>query len=549
LEAPQQLLNGISNNALASKGPKVKKKGLVNFESCESVNATSFNYPSGGYDQMKCREILAKMIIAHELPFSFVEYQWFNILMKYNNPLFQKVSRATIRKDCIKVFETEKEKIRKIFKNIDMISLTSDCWTSNQTIGYMCLTAHFIDSDWKLQKRIIGFNELAPPHSGEVISDGILECLIKWGIQDKIAAITLDNASNNDKAAAILKHNLQGRGKLHFDGLFFHVRCCAHILNLVVQDGLSTIEACIFKIREGVKYLSKSPGRLLKFGEVAITLGVHTRRSLCTDVKTRWNSTHRMLVSAIHYKSIFESYRLRDPNFEWVPTDDEWKRAEKVSKILEAFLDATNLFSGNLYPMANLFLVQIFKVKRRITDAYSSDDIFVKKMSEPMYEKFEKYWGEIGLLMSIASILDPRFKLVSLYWTFERLYPKDELHDRVVEVTNKLKSLFTKYSQVRMATRVVASSSSNTTVVEPNEDDFYAYLKTIGVGQPVKSDLEVYLKEGVFMVDDSGPFDVLRWWSQNCTKFPILTSWLVTFFAFQSQPLLLNQPLVLEVVY
>jgi hypothetical protein len=75
------------------------------------------------------------------------------------------VSRVTIRKDCIKVFETEKDKIKKKIKNIDMISLTSDCWTSNQTIEYMCLTAHFIDSDWKLQKRIIGFKELAPPHS------------------------------------------------------------------------------------------------------------------------------------------------------------------------------------------------------------------------------------------------------------------------------------------------------------------------------------------------------------------------------------------------
>jgi hypothetical protein len=50
----------------------------------------------------------------------------------------------------------EKDKIKKI-KSIDRISLTSDCWISNQTIGYMCLTAHYIDSDWKLQKRIINF--------------------------------------------------------------------------------------------------------------------------------------------------------------------------------------------------------------------------------------------------------------------------------------------------------------------------------------------------------------------------------------------------------
>jgi hypothetical protein len=163
-----------------------------------------------------------------------------------------------------------------------------------------------------------------PPYSGEAISDGILEYLIKWGIQDKIGTITLDNASNNDRAAIILKNNFQRKGKLYFERLFFHVRCCAHILNLVVQDGLGTIDCCLSKIREGVKYLRKSPRHLLKFGEIIITLGLHTRRSLCIDVKTRWNSTHCMLESAIHYKLAFQGYALRDPIFEWSPTNDEW---------------------------------------------------------------------------------------------------------------------------------------------------------------------------------------------------------------------------------
>jgi hypothetical protein len=89
------------------------------------------------------------------------------------------------------------------------------------------------------------FNELAPPHRGKEITDGILDILIKWEIQDKIGTITLDNASNNNRATLILKSNFQQRGNLHFNGLFFHVRCCAHILNLVVQDGLSKIECCI----------------------------------------------------------------------------------------------------------------------------------------------------------------------------------------------------------------------------------------------------------------------------------------------------------------
>ncbi|XP_022024027.1 zinc finger BED domain-containing protein RICESLEEPER 2-like [Helianthus annuus] len=357
------------------------KKGFINFEKT-SNEATEYGL-SGGFEQTKCREIIAKMIVAHELPFSFVEYHWFNALMKYLNPLFQKVSRATIRKDCIKVVELEREKLKKVFKKIDMISLTSDCWTSNQTIGY---------------------NNIR---------------------QDKIGTITLDNASNNDRAAAILRNTFQGKGTLHFKGMFFHVRC-AHILNLVVQDGLGTIDGCLVKIREGVKYLKKSAGRLLRFGEISITLGTQTRRSLCIDVKTRWNSTHRMLKSAIHYKHAFKGYALRDSNYEWSLTDEEWDRAKKVCKLLEVFLNATDLFLGTLYPTANLFLVEIFKVKREITNAVKSNDNFLKNMGRPMFDKFEKYWGEIGILMSIASLLDPCFKKESISWTFKKLYPEKE---------------------------------------------------------------------------------------------------------------------------
>jgi hypothetical protein len=74
---------------------------------------------------------------------------------------------------------------------------------------------------------------------------------------------------------------------LYFNGLFFHVRYCAHILNLVVQDDLGKIKGCIVKIREGVKYLRKSSARLFKFEEITIQLGISTKWSLRSDVRTR----------------------------------------------------------------------------------------------------------------------------------------------------------------------------------------------------------------------------------------------------------------------
>ena len=46
---------------------------------------------------------------------------------------------------------------------------------------------------------------------------------------------------------------------------FLHVRCSAHILNLVVQDGLKEYNEYVIKIRNTVRYVRLSPARLDAF--------------------------------------------------------------------------------------------------------------------------------------------------------------------------------------------------------------------------------------------------------------------------------------------
>ena len=109
--------------------------------------------------------------------------------------------------------------------SVNRVSLTADFWNSGQKIGYMCLTCHFVDSSWKLQKRIINFCDVPPPHSRVVISDAIFKSLLEWGLENKVCTITLDNANNNDAAVRILKDAI--KRKLMLGGKIFHVRCCA----------------------------------------------------------------------------------------------------------------------------------------------------------------------------------------------------------------------------------------------------------------------------------------------------------------------------------
>ena len=62
----------------------------------------------------------------------------------------------------------------------------------------MCLTAHFVDEDWKLNNKVLSFCHMPPPHTGLELSKKMYDLLKDWGIDKKVFSITLDNASAND---------------------------------------------------------------------------------------------------------------------------------------------------------------------------------------------------------------------------------------------------------------------------------------------------------------------------------------------------------------
>ncbi|KAL2923303.1 Zinc finger BED domain-containing protein DAYSLEEPER [Bienertia sinuspersici] len=104
------------------------------------------------------REMLSIAVVKHDLSFQFAEYSGIRKCFSYINPEVKLVSRNTLKADVLKMFKREKEKLRDELNAIrGRISLTSDCWTSITTDGYMSLTAHFVDNQWVLQKRILNF--------------------------------------------------------------------------------------------------------------------------------------------------------------------------------------------------------------------------------------------------------------------------------------------------------------------------------------------------------------------------------------------------------
>lgn len=100
----------------------------------------------------------------------------------------------------------------------------------------------------------------------------VIRSLVYWGIQRKVFTITLDNVAANDVFVGLLRDHLSLNCSLVNGGEFLHVRCCAHILNLIVQEGLKKIDHAVDKIRECVKYVKGSQVRKQKFIESVTSL-------------------------------------------------------------------------------------------------------------------------------------------------------------------------------------------------------------------------------------------------------------------------------------
>lgn len=174
--------------------------------------------------QQGLRVALAEMIVIDALPFRIVERKGFKRWCHFLDPEFELLSRIEVARDVMNLYLDEKKKLRTLLtSNSQRVCLTTNIWSFAQQIDYMCLTAHFINSEWKLQKKILNFCQI-PDHKEKTIGKMVEVCLINWGIK-KVLSLTVDNANSNDVAVSYVKTRLRDGNGYVLDGEFLHMQC------------------------------------------------------------------------------------------------------------------------------------------------------------------------------------------------------------------------------------------------------------------------------------------------------------------------------------
>ncbi|CAJ2662136.1 unnamed protein product [Trifolium pratense] len=382
----------------------------------------------------------------------------------------------------------------------------------NSTIGkhFSCQRA------WNLQSCILRFIYVPAPHSSDILCASLVKCLMEWNIDTKLSTITLDNCSTNDAMIDKIKEKLSLNTLLR-DGSLLHMRCVAHILNLIVKDGLEVLKDGIERIRDSVAAKRKE-----KFEKIARQLRNSHTKNLCLDCPTRWNSTYKMLDTAILYEDVFSRLRQCDTQYTCVPTSLHWKFAKDVCQRLKLFNGITELISGTKYPTANMFFPEICKIKLAISNWIGSSNKSIAEMAKNMLQKFDKYWSVTHDIMGVATVLDPRYKMELLEYYYEKLYGQDSL-EQVRRIQKLCYDLIADY-QLKFNQDICADSAmlEASCAADDGLDDYDAFVrkKKRAKTSLVRTELDHYLDEEV--LPRSPGFDILLWWKLNGIKYPTL---------------------------
>ncbi|KAM3224402.1 hypothetical protein ACQJBY_057657 [Aegilops geniculata] len=509
---------------------KIKTKGKTLSQSSLRFGSASqgkVNVENYTFDQDLARKELASMIVVHEYPLSIVDHAGFRRFVSALQPLFKMVTRNTIRKDIVNAYKAERKKaIEYMAGNKSRVAITTDMWAAdNQKKGYMAITGHFIDDSWKLRSVIMRFIYVPAPHTGEVIAEELHETLISWNLDEKLSAVTVDNCTTNDKTVELLVTKI-GKTKFMLKGTLLHMRCCAHILNLIVKDGLDAMKPAIEKVRDSVAFWTATPKRVEKFEEIAKYQKVKITRRLTLDCKTRWNSTFTMLSVALPYRSIFARLKKVEKQYESLPSDEEWDFATHVVERLRLFFDITALFSRTDYVTANIYFPKICEIKMNMRQWSTCGNAVIEAMSASMTEKFNKYWTDIQSLMGMATILDPRYKNEMLLVCFAMLHGVNvssaECEGYVAELVAKLCKLLEEYSLEKDDDESAPSSSFSSMQAPALMSLFNERVaQKRPTASRMKSELDRYLEDELVLVSQD-KFNVLDWWKVAGTRYPTL---------------------------
>lgn len=465
---------------------------------------------------------LTRFIISAGLELNLGASPSFVNFMEKLNPNSRKVKQRTVIKEARKEFVNLRKELHSTFASLShRVGLACDVWRNETTLDFIRITAHWIDSDWTVQRRIINFKVLELPICAANISDIVIKSVNAWGIKGKTFSVTVDDVCDYDDAVEDLKNALHPI----LDGKLFRVRCACRALNSCIQDGLDFVSEHLNKIRNGIALPVHYPERFVNLCE---KYGLEPKFIMFDD-EARWDSTRNMLKSCMPYKDVLAEFVAANwPDDESVAiSEQDWEVASVYCRFLDVFYEAVDYVSRNYYPSSSGLLLHLVNIAKLFSE-YKGSGLEEKILV--MEEKFLKHYDRIPDLYFLAAVMDPRIKLSGCECLLESFYQctdnmKVNVEAEKIELSNLLHKMFNLYaSQSSKMHRPTSSEPSASCTTSAFAWSLISQKKQKAADSAI-DELTFYLQAPHQNFEhEMKDFDILAWWKNHEVIYPVLST-------------------------
>jgi hypothetical protein len=142
----------------------------------EAVTPTPNPFSAGAWDKAKkvvpfekkiLQQLVLKLIIVSDLPFSMVDNSVFRELLAYCNKNAVPQSRRTLMRNIKALCLKRQKELRVYFTSFQSkISITCDVWSSKNQDSFLGISAHWISNEFEQKSCLLAFTDLHKRHTG-----------------------------------------------------------------------------------------------------------------------------------------------------------------------------------------------------------------------------------------------------------------------------------------------------------------------------------------------------------------------------------------------
>ncbi|TXG67602.1 hypothetical protein EZV62_008877 [Acer yangbiense] len=405
--------------------------------------------------------------------------------------------------DIFNVYNEEKEKLRIYFEKLNchfslMIKNAGYDW------NYTCFVVHFIDDDWKLEKKMIDLKCIEGDQNMKVLKNVLLDL----GIDNKISSMATDG-DDSDKYVLISdeSENMFSSQGSFFSNCKFYVpdfedidMNCPNfedVMEEVLDDHMS-------KIFNYIRETSSKNGTFQIAKDRARSLGKEvTAEDIPTEEMLETLNVLGLVKIALGLKEAFFELENMDLDFKSINlTKEQWDVLTTFYQFCheEGFVEIRWLHCKT----ANIFFPVLCRMYKKSLLLVTLNPFFSGERYLRFVKDAKKCWDQCNLILAVAAVLDPRSKMGIVEEWCKKIYG-DEWKTQLTKFRDYFNSVYNEYAK---GTDNFQSSISYDISGNYDQDS----------GQSFNFELHLYLTDFPLIKD----FDILKWWQLHSQNFPTL---------------------------